>query len=796
MENKMKKKQADSNRRKYTKILYITTSLLTLSQLYNFPAFPIKNSSKEEMIQGETHTPLPVLSKGLEADQSDSHKNQARSIDEEVEDLQKEIQSISATIPEADPQAKPNRVIFLGKSRIGKTTLIHGLAGIPLTPENIRRGGIQIIPEKVIPGFHFQRGGIAGTRIPSVWKDANGVEYWDCPGFGDPRGAAKDIVNAFAIEKLFKNSSVKVMLAIDEYQLTSEGTKHFLDTLNEISKLLPEPGMIEKCLSLVVTKLDKVKPQQALEDILEEQKSLLAKGEAHGNKRVGDLLQFFVNNPDRIATFSSPQAQAQYRFDQEGILGSLRRSQYVDSPQIALRVGTDSREFSGKLAQRLNQNITNLVSEEGAQGFQNYCLTQLRNHVGTAAQIRTNLRGHIENLSNLQGRSQNNPLEFAEGLRDFFDVGNLRKNIDHINFLKRIDSDITHHVGAWSNALEESLRHIRHFSSEPTSRIADGVLTVQGAVIGSSDIQSALSPHVRAINSTSEVLFIDQNIEAPGVNVSFRAPHWKIIEERTIDLSGRAGADLPDRANQGQNGQLGNPGGNGGNFEAHGEIDGVERLSVNTSGGHGGRGQHGGHGVNGINGYDVTIADEALVNNGDDRALISTRALADNVWRGVFTANTMFEKIYQRDGIRGTVGGNAGRGGRGGLGGIPGTLVINGQIIPQHGNAQANPYPLRMTSLRGNPGADGDNGIPGQGGRHGNSYRRIYSDEIYAANVRQVQGANPGWGARTSNFFRSILFVDVSIASAVLASGWDGPGVHIDNGNAAPGGLNPGNPNN
>jgi hypothetical protein len=45
--------------------------------------------------------------------------------------------------------------------------------------------------------------GVACTVIPMRTAGAEGISYWDTPGFGDDRGVEFDLLNGYFIKKVF-----------------------------------------------------------------------------------------------------------------------------------------------------------------------------------------------------------------------------------------------------------------------------------------------------------------------------------------------------------------------------------------------------------------------------------------------------------------------------------------------------------------------------------------------------------------------------------------------------------------
>ena len=55
------------------------------------------------------------------------------------------------------------------------------------------------------------------TKFPNKWVEAQGITYWDCPGFNDTNGFEQDVINAFYLNRIFDVSDqVNLVIVISE----------------------------------------------------------------------------------------------------------------------------------------------------------------------------------------------------------------------------------------------------------------------------------------------------------------------------------------------------------------------------------------------------------------------------------------------------------------------------------------------------------------------------------------------------------------------------------------------------
>ena len=113
----------------------------------------------------------------------------------------------------------PTRVLVLGVTGSGKSTLVHSLVGKKMMAND--KYGLDVI-DGLLPGFSIGHGLDSSTTIPNSYYDPNtNLVYWDCPGFMDSRGQGQEIVNSFAIDQIFSEPSrVKILFVIQDSEFT------------------------------------------------------------------------------------------------------------------------------------------------------------------------------------------------------------------------------------------------------------------------------------------------------------------------------------------------------------------------------------------------------------------------------------------------------------------------------------------------------------------------------------------------------------------------------------------------
>ncbi len=197
-------------------------------------------------------------------------------------------------------------VVVLGVTGSGKSTFIHALAGKNLI---VKKGTsrFHIDPDRLLPGFSIGHGVASSTTVPVCWCDRdNNIVYWDCPGFLDSRGAAQDIINAFATDIIFSLSErIKVLLVLGAQELDLRATE-MKSRLQKIQRLIPQREELESCVHLVLSQTQS-NPDFPYTDVLS--------GMAH---EIDDpLLHFLVSHPSLVFEFPKPTQVGPYRLFQK-----------------------------------------------------------------------------------------------------------------------------------------------------------------------------------------------------------------------------------------------------------------------------------------------------------------------------------------------------------------------------------------------------------------------------------------------------------------------------------------------
>ncbi|OJW47098.1 MAG: hypothetical protein BGO67_10330 [Alphaproteobacteria bacterium 41-28] len=721
--------------------------------------------------------------------------------DETIRKLVRGIDEVKRRITKNTEKQKNNTksLIVLGKSGKGKSTLVHGLAGIPLS---VRSDG-RIEPKNLadtLPGFTIGHGFAAGTSLPGVhYDEGKNITLKDCPGFDDPGddeddGARQDLINGYSIQEVFSSAPEhKVLLTISHSDL-NDRAKEFMDALDKLTKLIPDDHELYQSTYLVVTKKKKGLLIDKFREITKKQPPLFAR-----NERAKKLFQFIVKNRDtRVFEFLKPKGPGDYPFDRDIILDKIYATPSVPNPKFKLSFEPKTEVLAGKLAKRLNDFLTDYMKTEGAQRVVNHCRSLIDSHTGPIATLRKKLGKVVKKLKALQELSIT-PAQFSTKLAKIVDVKDVNRVIDNITFLKeKVKDDITFDTTRWANAMNATISAIEKLAASPTPEYDDPskTLTLKEPILSITDITAGLTAHPGAEKIrvySSNTFFIDGNMTRNNATCSFFAPRWNVVAQPTvnftIDLSGTDNSTtVANGSSAGANGSPGAAGENGGHFYGVGvEFSQLSKLTVKTNGGKGGKGGKGATGKTGDNG--VAGDENALRRFEGVTCTTPPQSFTDWHPTGEFNVkkdNKDWQRfgthhvhghmngtktVYTHGNNEATSGGDGGKKGSGGKGGHHGSAVIK--------NAPGTSW--THISDDGSEGDKGTAGTGGQGGLNGPIVQGTYISGMngqYDNIWRNMFGEHcDKWECNKSDHWLSITTIS---QQSRASSGSDGDGANED----------------
>lgn len=368
-----------------------------------------------------------------------------------------------------------NKIVVIGPSGSGKSTLLNYLAERPLVADDEYR----LDTSAPLSGSEIGHSVRSITTLPSV-TNLREILYWDCPGFGDTRGPAQDIVNACAIRQLF-SGRVKVVLTASETTLADRG-KEFLGLLSAMTKILPV-DLLQRNLVLVITKQGMVrgaKPHTKLENMLrinEETNIHLL------DPNVRTLLQHLVTHKETLVPyFPCPEGSGDYSFEEprQRILRGIDSVQFMEVPPVQPQVSPEAMLLINNLAEQVKDDIETSMREKIIPGI----LTSFTEKLATceSEQTREDLRDNFNiltgALTTLQAATPNNLADFSNDLARFCnmeDTLGLKEGIKALTFLKSLKEDLSYSKEPWANGLQSAVDTIQDMIGFKAEEISNGM---------------------------------------------------------------------------------------------------------------------------------------------------------------------------------------------------------------------------------------------------------------------------------------------------------------------------------
>jgi TPR repeat protein/GTPase SAR1 family protein len=406
-----------------------------------------------------------------------------------IEDLYSSIQmAVRKTSESLDYTRDANKVIVIGDTGRGKTSLIHYLAGKNLTviPDG-RSYFLNVEPQDLLPGFEPIGTTInAGTTLASSWYDLEtNIVYWDCPGFGDPGGPEKEIVNAFSIHQLFKRDTpTKLILVASESdaKVRPGRSKEFLKLLERVSKVLPERSSYRSVSSVITQQRDR-EPQDLLQEIFND----LSNSQDH-EFRVGpvkDLLEEIITPQNRISAFPEPKQEGPYPSEYRSkILESINSTPPMVNPRINFVVSPEARLLVTDCAQKINNDLENSLRNDVANRLMDCCLSEVdiySNPFKNGKELSLFLEKFKRDLESIKETDEHSLLNELRKIiynnrktnenfhlaKDTESLNKVKNSIESIQFLQTIDPNVQFHMDICIVALQPTLDSVTSFYYEP-----------------------------------------------------------------------------------------------------------------------------------------------------------------------------------------------------------------------------------------------------------------------------------------------------------------------------------------
>ncbi|NGX59786.1 MAG: GTP-binding protein EngB [Chlamydiae bacterium] len=158
-------------------------------------------------------------------------------------------------------------VLLIGNTGAGKSTLINYLFECKMRRRAASPEEVTPVIECEAPIAAIEHGMVSGTVYPTEhFHEKSGVHFYDCPGFMDTGGSAKNIINAVAIKNLAVHAkSVRIMVVIDYHSLIANRAREIVHTISIIHNLIG--ANFDQFASSILVVFTKVPPEINAEKI-------------------------------------------------------------------------------------------------------------------------------------------------------------------------------------------------------------------------------------------------------------------------------------------------------------------------------------------------------------------------------------------------------------------------------------------------------------------------------------------------------------------------------------------------
>lgn len=313
--------------------------------------------SGTEKISGAVTAPSVGISSGRQERDIHSHAAESRSqretIAKEVETaalvaLSQVDETLEQCFGKGRNSAPEKTVILLGNTGVGKTTLVHALAGKALkvcSDPATKRTILQASQE--MKGFTIGNSCQSQTSSPrmclceDVSRRGEKVAFVDFPGLNDTRGTAQEISNAICMQGIFEAShGTQIIALVDDETLMATRPKTFLTFVSALDELfLRKSDSIASSVSLVVTQAD---GGRTVDHVRNNVTRIIKELHVTGSQKT--LLQSLC---EKVSLFKRPADASSGTYDTSGIVkdvfDKVRANQYLQAGAVGCCLSDEAK---------------------------------------------------------------------------------------------------------------------------------------------------------------------------------------------------------------------------------------------------------------------------------------------------------------------------------------------------------------------------------------------------------------------------------------------------------------------
>lgn len=354
------------------------------------------------------------------------------------------------------------RVIFLGKTGAAKSTISNAIIGKKLRIAQLSKDSMPHLEAEDTP-FSIGDNYRSTTSVPNIYVDEkHKFLICDAPGFEDNRGIKQDIVNSFAIDKLFQEPcNIKILLVSSEaeFSVRNGRGKAICDNLTLLTQMIPDLNNLLNNLGLIISNTPpKYNVAETLTNLLQRPKKA----------EINDCLNYFIENLDKCV-FTFPGASyehvgEEYVFkDLERLINYLYTTPLKD-PKHEVILSTEAINFLDEITFQIGTD-KDLVKELFDNIYQIY--TMNGEDIDSLTKVSSAFIAIQKCLNTVQ-----TPIEFANKVNDIVKNSNIEKALRKIRCYHSIYAFYGRLPNYSSSLLQYFSKNIRKTIEDEVNKVA------------------------------------------------------------------------------------------------------------------------------------------------------------------------------------------------------------------------------------------------------------------------------------------------------------------------------------
>lgn len=267
----------------------------------------------------------------------------------EIAKLEKDVENLFTK-----ENSKKTRILFLGPTGSGKTTLMHLLSGCHMIADN--RGTLETAlycdGKCRVGNMKIGHLAHAETCFPAI-DERNDYILCDCPGFLDTRSISQRILNAFSIGRLLTSPcKIKILLFLTYSHFTSDRCSGAIRLIDEAEKFFCDYNQIEQCIGLVITQVDH---DQTVSNILK----YVIKNRSKNHR----LLYYFYEHQEKCFLVYKAKQGQEYYFNYKQQLLNFMKNGAINNPEHNIIMDKETLQTLCLTCDQMNDKMNSFLKD-------------------------------------------------------------------------------------------------------------------------------------------------------------------------------------------------------------------------------------------------------------------------------------------------------------------------------------------------------------------------------------------------------------------------------------------------